>query len=412
MNDLMQNQQESTLVGFATAMSTALVSSNEEARTLIQHDGCKRMSEKALRKIPLAAALQLDEDFCSVPSFSLTNHRPACGAPLNTKADIQQAAASSLGAPIEATQRTMHQLPSEIVKNISESFLSLVDSRFRSYITALADQATKDPITFSPILQMFATMATDLVSITTITSTFRIVENSTKSIQKNRLVSSLVQETMIDLDIGGEKVTVDFRGTGIIQGLFDDNSSLEQQQQFLLGTCIVIDTGLFLQNMATQARHVVKLATDKVSQLYLLSLQARFTKATNTTKTANQLIEEQQFRNENTSNPLSSKLESTSKTTALREQGSPEMPLGDSRCDQNTAPAPIYNSAKATTTTTGDGKRTSLLGIDLLTKAADTLGLSSTREDMSYQQLPAGAVHYGSQINSTEHTLSRGAFQV
>jgi hypothetical protein len=265
MSTVALKKQEDVLAILASSISTALVANDQGELTT--HDGCRKSSEKSLRSIQLSPSLAPNQCFCAVPSLSLRKRGPT--ASRSTKAALEHAAASNLAEPIKASQNDVHLLSSRLVHNVSESFMSLVDSRFRSYLAALAQQSRRDPNTFATLLNIFSAMSTRLVCISTIVSKFRVVEHATKMIQENRIVSSLIHETVIDLDILGETLTVVVAGTGVIHGVFDSSSSPESP---LSSATILIDTNNLLQSMVTQARHAVKIAKDKISQLYLMSL--------------------------------------------------------------------------------------------------------------------------------------------
>jgi hypothetical protein len=268
MSSVALKNQEDVLAILASSMSTALIANDQGELTA--HEGCRETSETSLRMLQLSPTLAPNQSFCAVPSLSLRK-RGHTSSRL-TKAPVEQAAAMNLAESLKASQNDVHLLPSRLVHNVSESFMLLVDSRFRSYLAALAHQSRKDPNTFAPLLKIFSAMSARPVSISTIVNTFRVVENSTKTIQENRIVPSLIQETVIDLDILGESLTVVVAGVGVVHGVFESSPSLGIS---LVSATILINMNDLLQSMVAQARHAVKVAKDRISQLYLLSLSQK-----------------------------------------------------------------------------------------------------------------------------------------
>mmetsp|Transcript_6821 Transcript_6821/g.10527 ORF Transcript_6821/g.10527 Transcript_6821/m.10527 type:complete len:407 (-) Transcript_6821:86-1306(-) len=372
----LQNQEDA-LAAFASSMSTALTANNLGKLTV--HEGCRKTSETSLERITLSPTLTPNQSFCAVPSLSLRKrgHRSST----STKAAVEQAATSNLAEPLKASQNDVQLLPSRLVNNVSESFMSLVDSRFRSYLTVLAHQSRKDPNTFAPLLRVFSAMSRP-VSISTIVNKFRVLEHSTRTIQENRIVSSLTLETMIDLNILGDSLTVVVAGSGVVHGVFDPSSSVENA---LSSATIMVDTHNLLQSMVVQARHAVKVAKDRISQLYLLSLSQ--TNATGDSSTRHGHADETASRLPLNLNPdisagqgATQSLPDASVSNNIHAMSPPPR-----RLSANSVPIQARDNEKASKARLGGNETKESIhspkssGLDLLTRAAKCLKVPSGR---------------------------------
>jgi hypothetical protein len=256
------SKKDQVLNQFASFLSSALTQNEQGYLVCLQGSGAS--SEHLLQSISISPTLSEDHKvFCSIPSLSLKKRKQATDT---TKASLEVAAAINLAEVIEVPQDDVHNLPSTLVHNILESFMSLVESRTRSYLAALTLQSRKDPqSSLTPILEVLSAMSSGLVKPIAIVSSFRVIG---ASIQADNCppIAPLVQETVLDLNILGEVISVVISGNGRICGAFDDIG-----QPTLSHIAVSIDTTDFLRSMMIKAREAVKRATGKISQMYLLT---------------------------------------------------------------------------------------------------------------------------------------------
>jgi hypothetical protein len=259
------SKKDQVLNQVASFLSSALTL-NEQG-CLVCQQGSRASSEHLLRSISITSTLSEDKVFCSIPSLSLKKRKQEATA--TTKASLEVAAAINLAEVIEVPQNDVHNLPSTLVRNILESFMSLVESRTRSYLAALTLQSRKDPRSsgLTPILEALSAMSSRLVKPIAIVSSFRVIGASMQADNCPPIIAPLVQETVLDLNILGEEViSVVVSGSGRICGVFDDG-----ELPSLSYIAVSIDTTDFLRSMMIKAREAVKRATGKISQMYLLT---------------------------------------------------------------------------------------------------------------------------------------------
>jgi hypothetical protein len=261
MDEGFATQQDQVLARFTSLLSCALTV-NEQGG-LVHYPDSQPSSEQFLKLIsPLVTN---DEVFCFIPSLSLKKKRPPSAT--REKASMEIAAASSLAELEGVSKIEVRNIPSILVHNIVKSFMSLVQSRVRSYLTALALQSRKDPSSrLSPIVEMLSGISSDLVKPNTIVSSYRIKGASTRA--HDKWISPLIQETVIDLNVLGEVISVIISGSGSICGVFDDSGS----PPTITKVSLFIDTADFLRSMMAKARDAVKRATSKISLLFLNSM--------------------------------------------------------------------------------------------------------------------------------------------
>eukprot|EP00980_Cylindrotheca_fusiformis_P005249 scaffold1120_cov127-Cylindrotheca_fusiformis.AAC.11 len=212
----------------------------------------------------LSASVSRDNVFCSIPSFSLRNVEHHSGSP--SKEILEQDAASSLSQPIEVLPGQLHNLPSIVARNIAESFMCLVDSRVRSTVHALWSHVDNDPTErMSQILQMFFAVPGSLVEPTSIDNVFQIGGIPFSKTVGGKTTSLLKMETAIVVNILDKKHTLVLQGSGTISGVLDSPSNM------LTAVSVTINGADFLKAMMTRARDAVRLATDRIMDLFVLS---------------------------------------------------------------------------------------------------------------------------------------------
>jgi hypothetical protein len=256
------SQQEQILATFASCFSSAQTYNNKQGGVEQQqaHDSSEQL------RLFISPSVDSDQKICSVPSMSL-KHTNKHTSP-STKASLEQDAALNLARPLEATRDELPSLPLSVVRNISDAFMSLVDSRIRSYLTALSLQSRGDLNNkLSPVLALIMSSSSTLIRPTAIVNSFRVVGNSVGIGNDSQKVCPLLLETMIDLDILGEVMTVTIVGTGNILGTFEEVVI----GPMLTGTILQIDTTVFLRSMMAQVREAVRKAVGMISQLFLPS---------------------------------------------------------------------------------------------------------------------------------------------
>jgi hypothetical protein len=275
------SQQEQILATFASCFSSAQTY-NAKHGDLERQQGKDDSSEQL--RLFISPSVDADQKICSVPSMSLkhTNNKAQhtttpSPSSTTTKASLEQAAAFNLARPLEATRDELASLPLSVVRNISDAFMSLVDSRVRSYLTALSLQSRGDLNNkLSPVLALIMSSSSTLIRPTAITNSFRVVGNSvvdtataTANVHDNdsQKVCPLLLETTIDLHILGEVMPVILAGTGNIVGSFEEAVI----GPMLTGIILQIDTTVFLRSMMAQVRAAVRKAVGMISQLFLPS---------------------------------------------------------------------------------------------------------------------------------------------
>jgi hypothetical protein len=206
-----------------------------------------------------------EEKCCSAPSMSLKQptHKVT---EVSSKPSLEQAAALNLATPLEASRGELCSLPSKVLRNIADSFMSLVDSRIRSYLAALIQQSNKDPSrNLNFIVAFLSATSGSLIRPTAIVSSFRVQEDPSVSPGSSN-VAPILQETTMDLNVLGQLMTVKFSGTGNAIAVFDDGA------QFIVRVAVMLETVTILRSMMTQAREAVRKAVEIMSQLFLTSM--------------------------------------------------------------------------------------------------------------------------------------------
>jgi hypothetical protein len=310
--------EDQLLESFASFLSSAITNNGNGNGGGLSHPHQNQHQNQQNRQ---ASAEQLqylmaagEEKCCSVPSLSLkrsTNKSASVSSvPVvasttdNNKFSLEQAAAQNLARPIQASREELQCLPLTIVRNISESFMSLVDSRVRSYLVALSQRQAANTRTsnssnnnnnnnnaddrVSQILAVLMAQSSTLIKPTAIVSSFRVYGASDQvaamaAVANKSRVAPMIQETVIDLNVLGDLLTVTISGNGNIMGIFTDavnynsnsfsstSTATAGMSQLLSQVSISIDTSSFLRSMMAQVRDAVRRAVKVISQLFLPS---------------------------------------------------------------------------------------------------------------------------------------------
>lgn len=212
----------------------------------------------------MSTSISRDQVFCSIPSMSLKQRKHHSGS--SSKDILEQDAATSLNEPMEVFPTELQNLSTKVACNILQSFMSLVDSRLRSTLQALWRHAHNDPTNrMLQILHMLFAASDNLVTPTNIVNVIRVVGASSK-ITDEKTISLLEMETVIDVNILDQHLSFVLAGSGTISGIFETPSSPK-----LIAVSVSINTVDFLRTTMSSARETIKLATNKVTQLVLLS---------------------------------------------------------------------------------------------------------------------------------------------
>jgi hypothetical protein len=358
------SKKDQLLNQVASFLSSALTL-NEEG-CLVCQQGSRASSEHLLQSISVSPTLPDDKVFCSIPSLSLKKRKQEATA-TTTKASLEEAAAINLAEVIEVLQNDVHNLPSTLVRNILESFMSLVESRTRSYLAALTLQSRKDSRSsgLTPILEALSAMSSRLVKPIAIVSSFRVIGASMQAVNCPPIIAPLVQETVLDLDILGEVISVVVSGSGRICGVFDDG-----ELPSLSYIAVSIDTTDFLRSMMIKAREAVKRATGKISQMYLVTSPQGHSEF-NSMMPPNQAQNNLQIPNDY--NPQAVLGHNAFENATVQNDGelpSKGMPPPAPKRDRSSVSLPSYSRAERHIEHHGNGHSK---GLDLLTRAARCL---------------------------------------
>eukprot|EP00978_Attheya_sp_CCMP212_P002844 scaffold5849_cov63-Attheya_sp.AAC.1 len=248
---------ELALSSFASLLSSAVTSEGEE---------------------PLATAAsalpcflregETEGELLSLPRLSLHSKSLSTSTP---GLSLEQKTALKLAVPLRCrTTDDLRKAPSVILQNVSSSFSSLVDSRLRGSLEALANQeqsyaSSSHRTRILMNLLDSGTKDSRGIRITTVVTSYRVLEgamerDSFASPNSHKLILPLVFEAIIDLSIMENAVSIPLHAPGTITGSFDQDSKLSHVK-------VDFDTVSFLQTMMQQARLVVKKAMNVANDL-------------------------------------------------------------------------------------------------------------------------------------------------
>jgi len=226
---------------------------------------------------------------CSVPSLSLKSSEHGVYTDFeDDKHHIEEHAASNLSRPILASRvdsstnstpnkvvfgerddsevTLIHKLPSSILNNISDSFLTLIDARLRAYITILARHGmslSECPISLEQKLNALINIG-DGVRIENIVTFFNFEEDIDLECKREKIFEMpLHMEITLDVSIPNftgsmELLTIKTRTDGYIKASFDDDAQLLHQVH------IEVDTHRLLTDLVDRASLIISKALESV----------------------------------------------------------------------------------------------------------------------------------------------------
>ena len=237
-------RHERVLGSFASLLSSALTANGETPELL-------STSSSNLPRF-ISSTVSDDTDCCTVPCLMLKHSDSS--STQRTPSSLEETAALYLARPLTLTRAELEEVPIALLGNISDSFLSLVDSRLRSSLAALmrnTDAHQESAITRT-VVGLLASSEKPIFPTAVVTS-FRALPGCDRT-QNGGHVAPLIMETVIDLSIMSQLVTVTFVVPGTIQGSFDSSCSA----CLLTKVEVVLDTVSLLQSMMNQARSAVR----------------------------------------------------------------------------------------------------------------------------------------------------------
>ena len=211
----------------------------------------------------LPTALPDNHVLCSVTSFSLKNRKQHSHT--HSKESLALDVATSFNDELHFTVSNMQSLSPTITRNILQSFMALVDSRVRSTVQAWYKHAQHDSSQrLMQILQVLSTMSDSLVTPTNAHSRTRVlVENL--AMAGDERCAPVCMETTIQVEILGEPLAIVLEAAGTMRALLEPSVS----EKIVLAKAN-FDTSSFLKILMSNARDIVKYATNKLFEIFLL----------------------------------------------------------------------------------------------------------------------------------------------
>lgn len=226
-------------------------------------------------------------DVACFPALSLRNQSApggrtggACAVPGATTAregmTLRDSAALNLAMPFCVPNRqSVGEVPGLLLQNMTQSFESLLESRTRSTIMALLQQSLKlgsngAGSRETSVLCRLLGSSTRPVILTTIVTTFRVLDQSEKSdaqegtggtIKGGAHTLPLIFEAVCDAKVLGKLVTVSLSVPGTIGGSFHPEDGLLHRIE------VVFDTIALLRGMMNQARALIKKAVSRAARI-------------------------------------------------------------------------------------------------------------------------------------------------
>lgn len=200
---------------------------------------------------------------CFVSSFSLDRRKHHSGA--QSKESLALEVATSLDDELRFVASNIQSLGPTITRNILQSFMALVDSRVRSTAQAFYKHAQYDSSQrLMQILQALSTMGDSLVTPTQAQSRTRVVADRIISAGEE-VCAPVLMETTIEVDILGEQRSVVLVAAGTIRAVFEPSHSSK-----IVYAKAAFDTATFLKILMANARDIVKFATKRLFEVFLL----------------------------------------------------------------------------------------------------------------------------------------------
>jgi len=274
-NDIF-SQQCSLIARFVTLLGAFRVKGMSE-REVVTSDGCIS-----------SLFSQTKEANCLVPCLSLSSSKH--NSSIHDEDDrhhIEEHAASNLARPILASRVEsstnftfdntifgdrdfglvpFHQLPSTILNNLSDSFLTLIDARLRAYITILARHGmslSECPISLAQKLSALIDIGNG-VKIENLVTFFNFDENFNHKLEnKEKTEMPLRMEITMDVSIpnftgGMELLTIETKTDGLIKASFDNDAKLLHQVD------VEVDTHELLTDLVERASLIISKALESV----------------------------------------------------------------------------------------------------------------------------------------------------
>lgn len=241
------SKQAQVMGSFASLISCALNATDSGVRQPF------KASAEQLRSF-ISASQDSSTSCCSVSSLQLRQHKAALSTRFS-KPLLQDAAASNLLLPLEFRKSELQGLPMTLLRNVNQSFMSLVDSRLRSSLTALVQKSSGEDDPLTPVWARLLKASSNPIKPTTIVTTFRTLASS-EHCANGDYIQPLILEIVIDLKILGNIVDVTVEAPGTVRGNFSCNAA----EAGLLKVDIQIDTAALLISMMAKARLAVRTA--------------------------------------------------------------------------------------------------------------------------------------------------------
>jgi hypothetical protein len=219
------------------------------------------------------AKSQEPSSICCTTSSLQLRQKDLAFYPTSSKPLLEDAASNNLRRPIEIPKDKLQSLPMTLLWNLSNSFMSLVDSRLRSSMGALLQHHLlkgKEPDSLTwvlvGLLSGSSADSTSPIKPTTIVTTFRPLKLSERNSDGDYILP-LILKLVIDVNIFGTILAVAVEAPGTVQGSFAGNT--EQ----LHNIDVQIDTTALLATMMTQARVVIRKAIHLATQKAFIMLR-------------------------------------------------------------------------------------------------------------------------------------------
>ena len=205
----------------------------------------------------LVSSLVRTESVCCMIPTLMLKHQDSSRS---SHGSVEEYAALNLARPLALTRGELPAAPLTLLGNLIDSFMSLVDSRKRSSLTALIRQSqTQKDSTLTRVLVGLLACSNDPITPSTVVTSFRVLQASERNASGD-LVMPLVMETVVDLNIFGSLVTINVVAPGTIQASFASDCMITNVE-------VVLDTVVFLQSMMKQARFAVRKAVALSSNM-------------------------------------------------------------------------------------------------------------------------------------------------
>lgn len=269
-------EQEAIVSRFATLLGTA--SSNQETKPLSSTQQMELL-------ICFADSLSEDAVICTLPTLDMKvsgdndNPMPAVGQHMETEspsdgglhpimeasvlstpadasadaAKVEQKAAQRLCDTSSWRKSSIADAPGELLKNVSKSFSSLVDSRVKSWTLLMFRHSLSsgDSSSRARLLQMLAA-SIKVISSKSSFKTLQLPPSAAGQAKEADVILPLIFEVVLNVSLGDKSESVTLRAPGTVSGNFDSSSP-----KGLAKIDIRLDSGALLKSIVDQARLAV-----------------------------------------------------------------------------------------------------------------------------------------------------------